>query len=86
MEAARVLRLRGHDVTIFEKGELGGQLKEASVPEFKSDIRALTKSMITAVEKLQIPVINSEAKASDLSQYDAVVCATGSVSKKPTLP
>ncbi len=85
MEAARVLRLRGHDVTIFEKGELGGQLKEASVPEFKSDIRALTKSMITAVEKLQIPVINSEAKASDLSQYDAVVCATGSVSKKPTL-
>ena len=28
LEAARVLSLRGHSVTVFEKGELGGQLNE----------------------------------------------------------
>ena len=35
LETARVLKLRGHDVTIFEKGKKGGQLTEASVPEFR---------------------------------------------------
>ena len=86
LEAARVLKLRGHQVTIFEKNRLGGQLYEAAVPEFKTDIRHLTKSMITAVEKLEIPVVEKEATAADLAKFDAVVCATGSVSKKPTLP
>ena len=86
LEAARVLKLRGHDVTIFEKGKKGGQLGEASVPEFKSDIRLLRDSMITAVEKLQIPVIEKEATAEDLASFDAVVCATGSTPKKSPIP
>ena len=43
MEAARVCRLRGHDVTLFEEKELGGLLHEASGPEFKADIRPLMK-------------------------------------------
>ena len=86
LEAARVLKLRGHDVTIFEKGKKGGQLTEASVPEFKADIRLLRDSMITAVEKLQIPVIEKEATAEDLASFDAVVCATGSTPKKSPIP
>ena len=86
LEAARVLKLRGHDVTIFEKGEKGGQLTEASVPEFKSDIRFLRDSMITAVEKLQIPVVEKEAAPEDLAAFDAVVCATGSMPKKSPIP
>ena len=86
LEAARVLKLRGHDVTIFEKGRKGGQLSEASVPEFKSDIRFLRDSMITAVEKLQIPVVEKEATAADLAGFDAVVCATGSTPKKSPIP
>ena len=86
LEAARVLKLRGHDVTIFEKGKKGGQLREASVPEFKSDIRFLQESMITAVEKLHIPVVEKEATAADLADFDAVVCATGSSPKKSPIP
>ena len=86
LETARVLKLRGHDVTIFEKGKKGGQLTEASVPEFKADIRLLRDSMITAVEKLQIPVIEKEATAEDLASFDAVVCATGSTPKKSPIP
>lgn len=86
LEAARVMKLRGHDVTIFEKGEKGGQLNEAAVPDFKADIRALKTSLLTAVEKLGISMVAKEVAAADLAEYDAVVCATGSTSKKPTLP
>ncbi|MQY76014.1 MAG: NAD(P)-binding protein, partial [Spirochaeta sp.] len=39
MEAARVAALKGHQVTLFEKRELGGRLLEASLPSFKSDIK-----------------------------------------------
>ena len=83
MEAARVAKLRGHEVTIFEERELGGLLHEASVPEFKADIRPLTKYLITQVEKLGIPVEHKHADAAALAGYDAIICATGS---RPVLP
>lgn len=83
MEAARVCKLRGHEVTLFEEKELGGLLHEASVPEFKSDIRPLCKYLITQIEKLGIPVEHKKATAADLAGYDAVICATGS---RPILP
>lgn len=83
MEAARVCKLRGHEVTLFEEKELGGLLHEASVPEFKSDIRPLCKYLITQIEKLGIPVEHKKATAADLTGYDAVICATGS---RPILP
>jgi len=86
LEAARVLKLRGHDVVIYEKDTLGGQLIEAAAPEFKADIRGLTKSMITAVNKLNIKIIKKEATADELKGYDAVVCATGSTTVKLPLP
>lgn len=63
MEAARVCKLRGHEVTLFEEKELGGLLHEASVPEFKSDIRPLCKYLITQIEKLGIPVEHKKATA-----------------------
>ena len=44
MEFARVAKLRGHEVTLYEKDRLGGALNEAAVPEFKADIRPLTKA------------------------------------------
>ncbi len=83
MEAARVCKLRGHEGTLFEEKELGGLLHEASVPEFKSDIRPLCKYLITQIEKLGIPVEHKKASAADLAGYDAVICATGS---RPILP
>jgi len=86
MEVARVSKLRGHDVTIFEERNIkGGLLNEASVPEFKADIRPLIKYQITAIEKLGIPVINKKATVSDLEKFDVVVCATGSKPVKPSI-
>ena len=86
MEAARVCKLRGHEVTLFEEKELGGLLHEASVPEFKSDIRPLCKYLITQIEKLGIPVEHKKASAADLAGYDAVICATGSRPILPSVP
>jgi len=86
MEAARVLKLRGHQVTLYAENGLGGLLHEASTPEFKSDIRPLMKYQICQIQKLGIEVVEKRAEASDLETYDAVVCATGSLPVKPNIP
>ena len=87
MEAARVLALRGHDVTVYEeKPENGGLLHEAAAPEFKADIRPFMKYQITALEKLGVPVVREKADAAKLAGYDAVVCATGSLPIIPKIP
>ncbi|MBW1802803.1 MAG: FAD-dependent oxidoreductase, partial [Deltaproteobacteria bacterium] len=51
MEAARVAALRGHEVTLFEKRELGGMLVEAAIPDFKADLRPLIEYYITQLDK-----------------------------------
>lgn len=85
MEAARVSKLRGHDVTLYEKRKLGGYLHEASAFSFKTDIRPLNEYLVTQIEKLAIPVIERDATVDELKreQYDAVVLATGA---KPIVP
>ena len=87
MEAARVLKLRGHDVTVYEeKPENGGLLHEAAAPEFKADIRPFMKYQVTALEKLGVPVIREKADAAKLAGYDVVICATGSLPIIPKIP
>ena len=87
MEAARVAKLRGHDVTLFEaEKRMGGLLNEAAAPSFKADIRPFQKYLETQIEKLGIPVVTKRVKAKDLKDFDAVICATGSVPVKPNLP
>lgn len=79
MEAARVAKLRGHDVTLYEEQpELGGVLKEAETPSFKQDIVHFTDYQKTQIKKFDIPVIHKRAEEKDLKKYDAVICATGS--------
>ncbi len=86
MEAARVCRLRGHNVTLFEEKELGGLLHEASTPEFKADIRPLMAYQICQIQKLAIPVVQKKVTAEELADYDAVICATGSRPITPHIP
>lgn len=88
MEAARVAKLRGHDVTIYEKRKLGGYLHEASVPEFKADIRNALKYLTTQIEKLKINVVNENADAAMLKNggFDAVIVATGAQPVKLPVP
>src|SRR5512139_642109 len=68
MEAARVCALKGHDVTLYEKRELGGALLEASIPEFKApDLKPLVAYLKTQVEKTGVKVIPREATLADLT-------------------
>ena len=88
LEAARVAALRGHEVTLYEKRELGGYLIEASVPEFKADLRRLREYLITQVKKVGVKIVNAEATVETILDegYDAIIVATGASPIKPEVP
>ncbi len=88
LEAAKVCALRGHRVTLFEKRKLGGALNEASVPEFKSDLRRLISFYVTQMEKLKVEVIQKEATVNTIKEgnFDAVIIAVGGVPAGPDVP
>jgi len=78
LEAARVAKLRGHDVTLYERGKLGGRMNEAAVPDFKSDLIPLINNMVHQVQSLGIPVVAKDVTAADLTgQFDEIVVAVG---------
>ncbi|MFZ5435718.1 MAG: NAD(P)/FAD-dependent oxidoreductase, partial [Bacillota bacterium] len=78
------------DVTLFERTEtLGGHLVEASVPEFKADIRRLLDWYRRQLDKLGIRVELGTTVTPKLvtdRDPDAVVVATGSVPVVPKIP
>lgn len=82
MEAARVLALRGHTVTLVEKEkQLGGMYRWASVPEFEDDGKLLISWYERQMERLKVQVeLNSDVQAQDprIEAADVVICATGS--------
>jgi len=88
MEAARVAASLGHEVMLFEKRKKGGLLLEASIPEFKADIRALIKYLSNQVEKLGVRVIGEEADAVVIKRTgpDAVIIAAGACPIVPDVP
>lgn len=81
MEAARVLKLRGHIPVIYEKsGVLGGTFIPASAESYKGKLRELLTWYRRQMEIMKITVhLNEEIK--DLSQFgdEPVIIATGSV-------
>jgi 2-enoate reductase len=68
METARVAKLRGHDVTVFEKSDrVGGLFVAASVPDFKQGDRRLISWYEKQMRDLGIEVrLNTEATAETL--------------------
>ena len=90
MEAARVAALRGHKVRLFEKRDkLGGALLEASVPEFKSDLRPLIDYFTHELKRLKVDVnLKKQATSKKIIDEapDAVIVATGSKPSRPAVP
>lgn len=90
MEAARVAALRGHTVSLYEKGErLGGQLLLSTKPPFKGEIENLTQYLSHQLRKLGVEVLlDTEAKPEmiDALGPDFLILATGSTPLIPTLP
>jgi 2-enoate reductase len=81
MEAARVAKLRGHEVTLFEKSnQLGGQLNLAAMLGFKEDLRTLMNHLAYEVERVGVDIrMNCEATRERVAELrpDAVIVACG---------
>jgi 2-enoate reductase len=90
MEAARVAALRGHQVTLWEKGHaLGGNLIPAAVPSFKRDYKLLLDYLITQIRKLGVITKLGQEATPDLIQKtnpDIVIIATGATPIIPDIP
>ena len=81
MEAARVLKLRGHNPIIHEKsGELGGAFIAASAESYKGKLRDLLAWYIRKMDKLGIEVrLNDEIKDVSAFGKEPVIIATGAI-------
>lgn len=87
MEAAITLKERGHNVDLFEKGELGGQFRQAHLPPNKDSLKEIVDYYKNEIDELNINLINKEAQKSDLinSNYDGIIMATGAVPAVPQI-
>ena len=87
MEAARIARLRGHRVSLYDQQKkLGGQLNLAVAPPHKEELKNILEYLSYQMKVLKIPVKLGARVDSALIQNtkpDVVVIATGS---KPALP
>ena len=88
MEFSRVAALRGHDVTIYEKGkELGGVFIAAAAPDFKEKDKELINWYRRQIAKMKINVCyEHEVHSLDELDADVVVVANGSVDQKLRIP
>lgn len=92
MQAARVAAMRGHDVTLFEKGSyLGGSLPLAAmVKGFEvEDLPSFIRFFKTQIKKLGVHVqLSKELMPSDIDRIkpDVVVLALGGIPKLPEVP
>lgn len=91
MEAARVLALRGHRVTLYEKEpQLGGQMRFAMAPPYKRErIEPLIIYLQNQLEKLSVEVkLNTEASLEIIEREcpDLTILATGAMPLIPPLP
>ena len=81
MEFARIATLRGHEVTIYEKGnELGGVFIAAAAPKFKEKDKMLLKWYAKQMKDLNIKIeFNHEVTEEELNnlEVDEVIYAVG---------
>ena len=83
MEAARVLKLRGHNPIIHEKSDvLGGTFIAASAESYKGKLRDLLTWYKKQMTDLQIEVcLNDNVESVDAFKGNPVIVATGSTAR-----
>lgn len=89
LEAARVAKIKGHDVTLFEKEtRIGGQLNIASVPPRKQEIHRAIKWLSDAVVKQGVTLqLGKEVCANCIVEQnpDEVIVAVGGKNNIPPI-
>ena len=86
MEAARTLSMRGHEVVLYEKNGLGGQMNLASIPPHKEEIKNLTNYLTHQLKKQNVEVHVGKEASIEAVHPDEVVFATGSEPLIPRIP
>lgn len=87
MEAALVLKERGHKPVIYEKsGELGGVFVKAAAFSFKEHDKTLIKWYKNEIKKHEIEVhLNTEIKDISTLKEDKIIIANGAVRNTPPI-
>ncbi len=90
MEAARAAALKGHDVTIYDKGSaLGGLLGIGSVPPHKESLTWITNYYTKMFQLNHVKVVLNKEVTADMlikEKPDAVILATGGEPIIPDFP
>ena len=90
MEAARILKMRGHDVTLWEKRSvLGGQLIFAGIPSVKKKLNWFLEYLKQQMHDLSIPYeFDKTATPENILEFgpDELILATGAVPDYPAIP
>ena len=90
MEAAFVLALRGHSVTLFERERyLGGQVRLAAMPPRKEHFLGIIDYLSSQVERYDVTIVMGiEADLSLIKEKnpDVVIIATGASPLIPAIP
>ena len=90
MEAARVAALRGHHVSLWEKGPvLGGQLTAASAAPHKDRVRAIIPYYLDELKRLGVDITTGVHVTADKIENfnpEALVIATGARPVVPEIP
>jgi 2-enoate reductase len=90
MEAARVAKLRGHRVTLFEEDKsLGGRIKAAFQASFKRELKGILEYYEAVLKRLGVELRLGMKMTPDVAQAwkpDAIVVAAGSVPLFPSIP
>ncbi|MBR6654278.1 MAG: FAD-dependent oxidoreductase [Oscillospiraceae bacterium] len=90
METARLLKMRGHNVTLYEKsGELGGVFIAAAAPSFKEQDKKLLAWYKKQLADLNVDIrLNTEITPDKLAELgaDEVIVATGCTARKLPVP
>jgi mycofactocin system FadH/OYE family oxidoreductase 2 len=90
LEAARVARERGHEVTVYEKDdEVGGQIRLAKLGAGRQTLEEIIRYQIHMLEKLKVPVhtgvrVGAEMVLKETS--DTVIVTTGATPKERPVP
>ena len=90
MWAAKTAKLRGHDVTLYEKGsELGGQIAIAMKGCGREELGGIIRNEQNQLRRLKVPVVLECTVTPEFvleEKPDVVIVATGSVPRKQPVP
>jgi NADPH-dependent 2,4-dienoyl-CoA reductase/sulfur reductase-like enzyme len=89
LEAARVSALRGHEVSLYEKGDrLGGQLNLACIPPYMQAYATVIKYLATQAKKAGVSIhLNTDVTTElvEKAKPDVVIVATGAQPLTPDI-